>query len=191
MKKSTCLKIAITFYTITLFSLEHYSQSFKKLDKAPHDIAYYRESMVTQPLVKVSYGRPSIKENEKVFGNKVPFGKIWSTGANEATEIKLYQDVKFGDKLVSAGTYVLLTIPGENEWEIILNTNLDVWGAFQYNPAADVVRIKVPVSKAEHLDVFSVGFKRKDNEVIMVLGWESTRVKIPMNLVEQAYYAKL
>ena len=191
MKKSTYLKIAITFCTILLFNQKQYAQDFKGLDEVPHDIAYFRENMVTPPLVKISYGRPSIKENEKVFGNKVPFGKIWSTGANEATEIKLYQDVKFGDKLVSAGTYVLLTIPGENEWEIILNTNLDVWGAFQYNPAADVVRIKVPVSKAEHLDVFSVGFKSKDNEVIMVLGWESTRVKIPMNLVEQTYYAKI
>ena len=190
MKKSTYIKIAITLYAIVLFGLNSQAQGFKKLDEAPHDIAYYRETRVTTPLVKVVYGRPNSK-NDQIFGEKIPFGEVWRTGANEATEVKLYKDMLFGDKLVSAGTYVLVTIPGEKEWEIILSSNLDVWGAYQYEPTADVARIKVPVSKAENLESFSIGFKKTENNLLMVLGWGSTRVKVPLGFEEPTYFAKL
>jgi len=184
MKKSTIIKIAITIYTIVLFSIEHNAQNFKKLDENPLDISYYRESRAMPPIIKVIYGRPTLKK-EKAFGNQVPFDQLWRTGANEATEVKFYKDIMFGNKLVKAGTYVLVTIPGEKEWEIILNKKLDVWGAFQYDPQADIARIKIPVSKAERLEVFSIAFKRIiHNEIQMVLGWDSTRVKIPLKIRE-------
>jgi hypothetical protein len=190
MKISIYIKSVITIYTIFLFSMELQAQGFKMLDNVAHDISYYRENKVVPPLVKVIYGRPKSKENV-IFGTKIPFGVLWRTGANEATEIKFYDDVVFGNRSVEAGTYTLVTIPGEEEWEIILSSNLDVWGAFQYDSKADVVRIKVPVSKAENLDVFSIAFKKIKNEVIMVLGWGSTRVKVPMKFEKLNYYAKL
>ncbi len=191
MKKSTIIKIAITAYTILLFSIEHNAQSFKNLDETPQDITYYRESRIMSPLVKVIYGRPTLKK-EKAFGFQVPFNKVWRTGANEATEVTFFQDIIFGDKIVKAGTYVLVTIPGEKEWEVILNKNLDVWGAFQYDPKADIAKIKVPVSKAERLEVFSIAFKRIiHNEIQMVLGWDSTRVKIPLKIKDNIVVAKL
>ena len=166
------------------------AQQFKELDAVPHDIEYLRESNITKPLVKVIYGRPSIDDG-KNLKDMVTYGKVWRTGANEATEIKFYQDVLYGGHLVMAGTYVLLTIPKENEWEIILNKNLDVLGAFQYKPDANIASIRVSVSKAERLDVFSIGFKRKENSVSMVLAWDTARVKIPLTFVRQEYYAKL
>ncbi|MCF6347730.1 MAG: DUF2911 domain-containing protein [Flavobacteriaceae bacterium] len=191
MKKSTIIKIAIAVYTILLFSIEHNAQSFKNLDECPQDITYYRESRGMPPLVKVIYGRPTLKK-EKAFGFQVPFNKVWRTGANEATEITFFQDVIFGNQLVKVGTYVLVTIPGEKEWEVILNKNLDVWGAFQYDPKADIVKIKVPVNKAERLEVFSIAFKRIiHNEIQMVLGWDSTRVKIPLKIKDNIVVAKL
>ncbi len=191
MKKSIYIKLIIAIYAITLFAINGYAQGFKNLDKAPHDIAYFRESRVSAPLVKVIYGRPTITKNEQIFGNKIPFGELWRTGANEATEIKLYQDTVINDVVVKAGTYVLLTIPGENEWEVILNSNLDVWGAFQYDPKADVARIKVPVSKAELLESFSIAFKKSEEQLDMVLAWGTTRVKVPMRIDEQEFFAKL
>tara|TARA_R110002073_G_scaffold4213_2_gene28014 strand:+ start:722 stop:1294 length:573 start_codon:yes stop_codon:yes gene_type:complete len=190
MKKTTYIKIGIAIYTLVLFSLKSEAQGFKNLDEVPHDISYYRESRVSPPLVKVLYGRPNAA-NEQVFGNEVPFGEVWRTGANEATEIKLYEDVILGDTHVSAGTYVLITIPGEKEWEIILNSNLDVWGAFQYDPSADVAKIRVPVSKAENLEAFSIAFKKVESQILMVLGWGSTRVKVPLDFEEKVYFAKL
>jgi hypothetical protein len=85
----------------------------------------------------------------------------------------------------------LLTIPRENEWEIILSSNLDVWGAFQYNPVFDVAKITVPSSKSETLEIFSIAFKEKKDNIQMVLGWDSTRVRIPITFKFKELYAKL
>ena len=191
MKKSTIIKIAISIYTIILFSIENNAQSFKNLDECPQDITYYRETRAMPPVVKVIYGRPTLKK-EKAFGSQVPFNEVWRTGANEATEVTFFQDVIFGNEIIKAGSYVLVTIPGEKEWEVILNKNLDVWGAFQYDPKADIAKIKVPVNKAERLEVFSIAFKRIiHNEIQMVLGWDSTRVKIPLIIKDNIVVAKL
>jgi hypothetical protein len=179
MKKSYYFTVIILVLFIVLFISESRAQNFNKIDAAPHDISYYRETRVTPPLAKVLYGRP-IKNGEKIFGSAIPYGKIWRTGADEATEIKFYKDVQFGNTIVSAGTYVLLSIPGEKEWEIILNSKLDVLGAFQYNPMYDIARIKVPVSNAENLDYFSIAFKNENDIIEMVMGWDTTRVKIPL-----------
>ena len=180
--------ITITFL-FTLFVSESQAQNFSELDKVPHDIAYYRMSRVTPPLVKVIYGRPQ-KFGEEVFGNIVPFDKIWRTGANEATEIKFYKDVLFGDTLVAAGTYVLYTIPGKDKWEVILNSKLDVIGAFQYNPTFDVAKIKVSACNAEMLESFSIAFKNLGDNLQMVLGWDSTRVKIPLHFEEESVFVE-
>lgn len=190
MNKSLYIKIIIALYAVLMFAINVSAQTFKSLDKVPHDIAYLRETRATAPLVKVVYGRPSAKEGEQIFGDKVPFNELWRTGANEATEIKLYQDTVVGDVEVKAGTYVLVTVPGEKEWEVILNKQTDVWGAFQYNPEADVVRVKVPVSKAENLTSFSIAFKKNESDIKMVLGWGSTRVKVPMR-IKDYYFAGL
>ena len=173
-----------------MFSVILPAQSFDGLDESPHDIAYYRESRAMPPLVKVIYGRPQ-KKGQEVFGKLVQYGKIWRTGADEATEVKFYKDVVLGDKLVPAGTYVMYTVPGEKEWEIILSANLDVLGAYQYDSVFDVARITVPSSKAEELEAFSIAFKKKNNSIQMVLGWDTTRVKIPIHLTSNQEYAKL
>lgn len=162
------------------------AQRFEKLDKTPHDIAYYRESRISKPIVKVLYGRPTSKKKVEVFGTEIPFNEIWRTGANEATEIKLYKDITFGGKKVKAGTYVLYTIPNEKTWKVILSSNTDVLGAYQYDPIFNVAEIEVPVSKAENLDTFSIGFKKvKVDSINMVLAWKSTRVKVPINVKEE------
>ncbi len=158
---------------------EAYAQEFNELDKVSHDISYFRESKVTPPLVKVVYGRPQ-KNEANVFGEQIPYNKLWRTGANEATEVKFYKDVQFGDTKVTAGTYVLLTIPSEKEWKVILSSQLDVWGAFQYDPSFTIATMTVPVQKAESLDTFSIAFKDKDDTILMVLAWDETRVKIPL-----------
>ena len=189
MKKETLLKVVI-FLLISIFLKSNITaQDYEKLDKAPHDISYYRKNMVVKPLVKVIYGRPQ-RNGQEVFGNVVEYSKVWRTGANEATEVKFYQDITFGNAKVKAGTYVLLTIPGEKEWDVILSSNLDVWGAFQYNPEFNVIKIKVPIIKAEPHEMFSIGFKEKKESVHMVLAWDETRVNIPITFKSKEEYAK-
>lgn len=190
MKTKTIFKFIISLLVSVLLKTSLSAQNFTGIDKAPHDISYYRENMVAKPLVKVIYGRPK-KDGQEIFGNIVEYGKVWRTGANEATEVKFYQDILFGDTKVLAGTYVLLTIPGENEWEVILSSNVDVWGAFQYNPIFNVASITVPSTKAESVEIFSIAFKEKKDKINMVLAWDSTRVKIPISLNIKDLYAKL
>ncbi len=190
MKKSNYSVIVTLLLVLLLFTFDGHAQNYNLLDEAPHDISYYRRSMVTKPVVKVIYGRP-VKNGEVIFGNKVAYGEVWRTGANEATEIKFYEDITLGGQKVAAGTYVLYTIPGEKEWEIILSSNLDVLGAFQYNPLFDITKIKVKVNNAEELEAFSIFFKEKENTIHMVLGWDTTRVKIPITLKEKGKYAKI
>ena len=180
----------ITLVVFTVFGTQVSAQVYGNLDEAPHDISYFRRSMVSKPLVKVIYGRPQ-KNGEEVFGNKVAYGELWRTGANEATEVKFFNDIEFGGQKVTAGTYVLYTVPGEKEWEIILSSNLDVLGAFQYDPVFDVVRVKVKVNNAEELNSFSIFFREKNDSIQMVLGWDTTRVNIPITIKENEEYAKL
>ncbi|MCF6223021.1 MAG: DUF2911 domain-containing protein [Flavobacteriaceae bacterium] len=176
MKK---LFLTLGILIVFVFQNQLYAQKFDHLDQAPIDIAYLRKNNSSKPMVKVVYGRP-IKIDDTVFGSQVPYGEIWRTGSNEATEIKFYKDMKFGNKLVKAGTYILHTIPGEKEWTIILNSNTDTWGSFFYDASKDVVRIKVPIKQAKELDVFSIAFRKNFNNTYMVLAWDSTQIDIPL-----------
>jgi hypothetical protein len=108
---------------------------------------------------------------------------VWRTGANEAPEIKFYQDVTIQGKIVKAGVYSLFTIPNANEWTIIINTDLDVWGAYSYNQAKDVLRVNVPVKKPEGvIEDFSIKFRKgNDKEAMMMMGWDTTLVEVPIS----------
>jgi len=169
---------AVIFCAVIL-SDQMNAQRFDQLDKDPIGISYLRKNKISKPLIKVTYGRPQKNENN-VFGQQIPYGEIWRTGSNEATEIKFYNDMKFGNKLIKAGTYILQTIPGEKEWTIILNSNTDTWGAFFYDKSKDVLRIKVPAKKAKELDIFSIAFKQSFKNTFLVLAWDSTRINIPL-----------
>ena len=163
-----------------LFTNKVYAQSFSQLDENPHDVVYYGMNEVELPQVKVVYGRPDAMD-QIVFGTQIPYGKIWRTGSNEATEIRFYQDVMFGDKLVKAGTYVLYTIPNEKNWTIILNRNTDSFGAFFYNPEDDIVKLEVQTTKGKMLEHFSISFNSLDDGSEMILAWAKTRIQIPLS----------
>ncbi|MDB2385035.1 DUF2911 domain-containing protein [Polaribacter sp.] len=173
MKKSifSTVIIAIAFLTTSIVS----AQKFRPIDKSPADIASY-PSRGADKIVKVVYSRPQLKGRDLNMLAKP--GKVWRTGANEATEIIFYQDVTFGGKNVKVGTYSLFTIPNENEWTVILNKTLNVWGSFSYKEADDVVRVKGTVSKAdEPIEAFSIMF---DKDMTLKMGWGETVVAVPI-----------
>jgi len=99
--------------------------------------------MVGTSKISISYSRPGVK-NRVVFGELVPYNKIWRTGANKATKISFSKDVKIGGKDLAAGDYSLFTIPSQKEWTIIFNKNLELWGTGEYNQDMDALRITVP-----------------------------------------------
>lgn len=150
-----------------------------RIDKSPLDMAYYPRRGAKK--VKVIYSRP-FKKGRDIFGGIIKYGKVWRTGANETTEIRFGQDATFGGKSVKAGSYALFTIPGKDKWTIILNKGYDSWGAYGYKEADDVLRIEVPVKNdaGKSLENFSIGFGEDGGKVNMVLGWDKTRVKVPI-----------
>ncbi|TDQ28904.1 DUF2911 domain-containing protein [Tenacibaculum caenipelagi] len=178
MKKS--ILSIIVFAVVLVFSNEVTAQKFAKLDKSPMDASTYPEIYrVSDKKAKVIYGRPQLKKRS--LAKLAPVGKVWRTGANEATEITFYNDVIFGGKEVKAGTYSLFTIPGEKEWTVILNTAINVWGAFSYNESDDVVRVTGKVSKtAKPIEVFSIVFEGEGDAFNMYLGWSNVVVTVPI-----------
>lgn len=178
MKRLHYLLIAV--FLLPSAHLLH-GQKLPGLDPSPADIAYLRENgRGTAPVVKVVYGRPS-KKGRTMLGGTEAYGKVWRTGANETTEIKLYKPVTFGDKQLAAGTYSLYTIPGKDEWTIIFNSKLDTWGHYEYDETKDVARIKVPAGKSDsEVEVFTIAFDGGNGTATMALAWENTLVKVPV-----------
>lgn len=179
MKKLNFLFVAMLFVA---FSAEFANaQKLPGVDQSPADIAYFRPAgRGTPALIKVVYGRPH-KKGRSMLGGQEAYGKVWRTGANESTEIKLYKDVTFGDKKVPAGTYTLYSIPGKDEWTIIFNSKLDTWGAYEYDESKDVARVKVPAGKADsEVEAFTIAFDGSGSTGNMILAWENTMVKVPL-----------
>jgi hypothetical protein len=131
--------------------------------------------------VELSYSRPSVKER-KVFGDLVPYGKVWRTGANQATTVTFGEEVTFGDKKVPAGKYGLLTIPDAGEWTIILSKQLDVTSPSAYKQDQDVARIRVkPDELPFGIESFMMVFDNiKPSSMDLVIWWERTAVSIPI-----------
>lgn len=162
------------------FSTAATAQKFSGLDKSPADIASYpSDYKVSNKLVRVIYSRPQLKG--RAISELAPAGKVWRTGANEASEITFYQDATVAGKAVPAGTYSLFTIPGEKEWTVILNKNLNQWGAYSYQESEDVLRVPAKVSKgSETLEAFSIAYQDMKKGTHLVLGWGNTRVSLPI-----------
>jgi hypothetical protein len=152
--------------------------NFSKLDVSPMDVALFRGEN-NEPMARVLYSRPQTRDRE-VFGKLVPYGEVWRTGANEATEITLYQDLMVGDKTIKKGTYTLFTIPKEKEWTIILNNSTNIWGAYDYHVEKDVARITVPVRKSPvPIEALSMSFAESNEGANLFIGWDDRYVKIP------------
>ncbi|MCC8360790.1 DUF2911 domain-containing protein [Salinimicrobium sediminilitoris] len=152
--------------------------NFSKLDVSPMDVALFRGEN-NEPLARVLYSRPQTRDRE-VFGKLVPYGEVWRTGANEATEITLYQDLMVGGKTIKQGTYTLFTIPREKEWTIILNNSTNIWGAYDYHVEKDVARITVPVRKSPvPIDALSMNFAKSNDGADLFIGWDDSYVIVP------------
>ncbi|MFS4467151.1 DUF2911 domain-containing protein [Maribacter sp. 2210JD10-5] len=177
MKKLLTLTV---FIFALAFTTTVSAQKFSGLDKSPMDMASFpSDYKVSDKVVRITYGRPQLKGRS--LSELAPTGQVWRTGANEAPEITFYKDVKFGGKDIAAGTYALLTIPGEKEWTIILHDQLNQWGAYFYKDSMDVARVMGTASMVDSsLEEFSISFKEVDGGAHMVMGWDKTRVAVPI-----------
>ncbi|MBS1779263.1 MAG: DUF2911 domain-containing protein [Bacteroidetes bacterium] len=136
--------------------------------------------------IDISYSRPSMR-GRKVFGDLVPYGEVWRTGANSATKIKFGEDVTIGGQDVKAGEYALYTIPGQTEWTVILNKGTGNWGAAGYETSSDVARFKVtPKVSDKNVQTFSISIGNITyNSCNLDIAWEKTKLVIPVKANNQ------
>lgn len=147
---------------------------------------------VTQTIglteVTIRYSRPGVKER-KIWGELVPYGEVWRSGANENTTIMFSTAVKVEGKELPAGTYGIQTIPTEKEWTLILSKDADAWGAYSYKPENDALRATVTPTVHEHVkERLEYYFDDiTDNSAIVKLRWEKLTVpfKIEVDTVGQ------
>ncbi len=131
--------------------------------------------------IKAVYGQP-MKRGREIFGALEPYGQVWRTGANEATEITTTKDIRVGNKTLKAGTYTLFSVPEKDKWKIIFNSDLGQWGAFKYDPTKDVLTTEVPVTQsAELYEAFTIKFDETRTGADMMLAWDKTKVLVPLS----------
>ena len=131
--------------------------------------------------IELSFSRPSMK-GRKIFGDLVPYGKVWRTGANTATTITFGEEVTIGDKKVAAGKYGLLTIPGAETWTVIISKQTDVTSPAAYKQEQDVVRVTAtPLALPFSIETFNIGVDAiSSNSCTIGLIWDNVYVPVPV-----------
>jgi len=159
------------------------------LDKSPMDMAYFpdeypvlkiKDKAKEPPVARVIYSRPQ-KADRVVFGDLVEYGKVWRLGANEATEIEFYKDVKIDGKRVPKGKYTLYAVVNSDQWTMILNKDTDTWGSFKYDEKKDLLRVNVPAQKVlEPVEAFTIYFDKTASGANLNIAWDTVMASLPI-----------
>ena len=148
----------------------------------------------------VVYSRPYVRGRDNIFGTSesealVPYGELWRTGANEATQITATGDITVAGQALPAGTYSLFTTPGESEWEVHFNSTLGLAGSGIFAdgqftavdlPPSDVLVVTVPsssIAEDDAVDQFTISFETAEDGTAMVLSWVTTEVRVPIGAI--------
>ena len=152
---------------------------------APSPAASF-EQEVGSAKIKMTYSRPLVR-GRKIFGELVPFDKLWRTGASDCTVITTSEDISFGSNVLKAGSYSIFSIPSIKEWTIIVNTDTTLHGETGYDEKKDVMRFKVPIEKSPNFyESFTIELNdiNSKGEAFIKILWENTMVKIPIKSKE-------
>jgi hypothetical protein len=170
--------LVILLGVLTFFRF-YYTKSFSPEQEVKYEAGDAR--------VSVFYNRPS-KKGREIFGGLVPYGQVWRTGANEATVFETNKDLMIQGKTLKAGKYSFFTLPGEQSWQFIFNSEYGQWGV-DFNgqanrvPANDVLIIEIPsVQQEKEFEQFTISVEKSDEEVQLVLMWDKTLVAMPFTI---------
>lgn len=197
--KSLLLSLLVATFLLPVLPQAATAQDLHE-SRRPSPMGMARITLDGDVYVRVVYSRPYLRGRENIFGTEesealVPFGKLWRTGANEATEITVTGDVRFGDAVLPAGTYSLFTTPGEGSWNFHVNSKLGLNGSFGRNPETgkfedmysadnDAATATGQISALdEPVDQFTISFEKVDDGAHMILQWAKTEVRVPIKPV--------
>ncbi|GHE55307.1 MULTISPECIES: DUF2911 domain-containing protein [Roseivirga] len=169
---------AVLFVVLAYVGINQYMLYYTK-QFSPEASAEYITSDIS---VKVFYNRPS-RKGRTIFGDLVPYGRWWRTGANEPTHIELSRDIEFDNGAqLPAGKYSLVTIPKPNEWEVIFNSKIPDWGT-EYFPEFDVLRVPGQVERLpQPVEVFTIDFTEENGQPRLTMAWDDTKVTVPFRV---------
>lgn len=168
--------IVVLVLGLLLYMRLVYTKSFSPEDKSSFSNAGLE--------ISVLYNRP-FKKGRVIFGELVPYNKVWRTGANEATVFETNKDLVFGDKTLKAGKYTLFTIPEEQSWTILFNTEAGQWGVdfngeANRDPAKDVLSVQaLSVQQEKEFEQFTISIERWGEEMQLIFMWDKTLVSVP------------
>ena len=161
---------------------------YSPVDISPMDVIYFpinypiqkmNGEINTPPVARVIYSRPH-RQGRQIFGNIVKWEEPWRLGANEATEIELFQPVTIQNKRLAAGRYVLYAIPHQDHWTIVFNTNLYTWG-LKFNLAQNTAMFDIPVANREqNIEHFTMVFEKSDTGADLIMAWENKEARLPL-----------
>jgi hypothetical protein len=181
MKKFLIISgLAIAVLIALMFAAMYFMKKQTKM-ASPEESVVFTQGKLN---INVFYNRP-FKKGRVIYGGLVPYGKVWRTGANEATTFQTSQDLKFEGKILRKGKYSLWTIPGEDTWTIIFNSEYGQWGVSSDGEAnrsadRDVLQVQVhPVLQDREFEQFTIAFEKMGEEVEMVFMWDKTVVAVP------------
>ena len=175
----------ITFLFLSVFTG---FLGFSQIETPAPSPASTLDQMVGLTEVTVKYSRPSMR-GRTVFGNLVPFGKVWRTGANANTTISFSDDVVVAGQTLKAGTYAIFTKPDSDYWEVYFYTDTDNWGAPQQWDASKVAATaKVPAKKTSWpVETFSITIDNvSNNGATLGMHWENTSIEVPFEVPTKA-----
>ena len=161
------------------------------LDKSPMDMSYWPANYPIlkmtgkakdQPVARLIYGRP-LKNGRDIFGGIIRYNELWRLGANEATELETFKNLKIGGKSLPEGRYTLYCIPGENKWTIIVNRDNYCWGSFTYDSKKDVLRTDIDITKvADSVEAFTMYFEEAKTGANLIMLWDDLKAVLPIAL---------
>ena len=176
------IKFKLTIFLISILFINNiFAQEALKPRLSPLEIVTVKYEST---YIKVTYGRPH-KKGREIFGDLVPYGVVWRTGANEATEITFTDDVLINKHRLKAGTYTIFTIPEKDKWKVIFNSDLGQWGAYNYNPAKNILEIDAEVAEMDIIyEPFTIEFQIQDDKTNLLMMWDKTKASFTINFLE-------
>ncbi len=139
-------------------------------------------AVINGDSIKINYHSPGVRKRI-IWGGLVPFDEVWVTGAHDATTLEIPKVFIVNGKEIPAGKYALFTIPGKEEWTVIINKNWSQHLATEYDEKEDVVRIKVKPKKNIHTERLQYFIEKKhDNTGQMAVAWEKVRIDFPFTI---------
>jgi len=178
------MRLGLTLCLLLFLILPHLSFSQEALQPRSSPLAI-SSARYKDTYLKITYSQPH-KRERIVFGKLVPYGQVWRTGANEATEILITRDILINNLPLKAGTYSIFTIPEKDSWTIIINSDLGLWGSYNYNQKLDVLRFTVPSQTMQGAvyEPFTILIDQKNDKAEIILAWDAIQVRIPVQFNE-------